>query len=103
MALEHTSEMIRRARMEEKRLVYNLINSAYEVEIGCTGVCFKSGPRYNFDVESQLMRDEMEHMYVYVSGDGGGGGSGGGGGGGGRCGGSGGGGSCLSGGVSVKS
>ena len=61
--------MIRKAKDSDFDVIHNLVNNAYEVESGNQGVAFKSAKRFDFDINSQIMKDEMRNMYVYVDGD----------------------------------
>ena len=59
--------MIRKAVYgQDTERLYELINKAFEHEIGTEGVSFKTCNRWCFDVASKLMKDEVKDMYVYV-------------------------------------
>ena len=59
--------MIRKAVCgQDTERLYELVNKAYELQIGTEGVSFTTRYRWCFDVASKLMKDEVKDMYVYV-------------------------------------
>merc|ERR1739848_748997 len=60
-------DAIRRADVSDSKTIHQLVNEAYELETGNTGVQFKSSPRYSCAHDSDTMFDELLHTFVYVT------------------------------------
>ncbi|XP_057307211.1 uncharacterized protein LOC130645287 isoform X1 [Hydractinia symbiolongicarpus] len=46
--------------------IYNLVNTAYEIELGNTGISFSKVRRWPYKIESEKIEKEISDMYVYV-------------------------------------
>ena len=62
--------MIRKAVYDtDAEKLHHIVNSAYTVEEGDTGIAFKFGPRWLAGIENEDIKKEIQEMYVFESND----------------------------------
>ena len=62
--------MIRKACYETDLYeIHTLINTAYEIENGSTGFSFKCQSRWPTDIMNNLIKHDIDNMYVYIEND----------------------------------
>ena len=61
-------DTIRKANYDlDGKQIFDIVNDAYKIQIGSEGICFTNSPRWSFPVDSQAMKDEIKHIFVYLS------------------------------------
>ena len=62
--------MIRKATYDQDlEQTHEIINSAYDITVGSTGIACKKSPRWPKDMYHESIKRYMEDMYVYVEND----------------------------------
>ena len=61
-------DTIRKANYDlDGKKIYDIVNDAYKIHFGSEGICYKNSERWSFPVDSQAMKDQIKHMFVYLS------------------------------------
>ena len=59
--------MIRKVNYDKDLIeIHELVNSAFDVTYGSTGLAYKKAPRWPKNINHDWIKKDMENMYVYV-------------------------------------